>query len=183
MMNELTVFQFEGARDVRTLERDGEPRFVAKDVCDVLGIANARDAIADFPDDEILNVASSDVQDSRGAWGGASSFNIVNEPGLYRLIFQSRKPEAEAFKRWVFHEVLPTIRKTGEYALTHRCMPVMREVRLEREWRLQLVALTKAYRAGAVSRDDIRSKLGFPPELTTSQAKKDYKRLTQQESI
>ena len=124
-MNELTTFCFKEGREVRTLERDGEPWFVAKDVCDILDIENARDAIRNFPEDEKMTlkrgefsgmtVASTDGQNGHG---GAQFLNIVNEPGLYRLIFQSRKPEAEAFKRWVFHEVLPSIRRKGYYAVS-----------------------------------------------------------------
>jgi prophage antirepressor-like protein len=125
MMNELTVFQFEGARDVRTLERDGEPWFVAKDVCDVLGLGTARQAIANFPEDERNTVTTTDgIQEGPGN----PNVNIVNEPGLYRLIFQSRKPEAEAFKRWVFHEVLPAIRKTGEYSALKRDHRILKNV-------------------------------------------------------
>jgi prophage antirepressor-like protein len=117
-MNELTIFQFREKREFRTLERDGEPWFVAKDVCDILGFMNVTEALRNLDDDEILNLSSTEVQDGRsGTWGGASSFNIINEPGLYRLIFQSRKPEAKEFKRWVFHEVLPSIRKTGSYSM------------------------------------------------------------------
>lgn len=62
-----------------------------------------------------MTISSTDVQD-RNSWGGASSFLCVNEPGLYRLIFQSRKPEAETFKTWVFCEILPAIRETGMYS-------------------------------------------------------------------
>jgi prophage antirepressor-like protein len=113
-MNELTVFHFEEGREVRTLMRDGEPWFVAKDVCDVLELTNVTEALRNMPDDEVSNLSIAEVRNldipNRGV-------NIINEPGLYRLIFQSRKPEAEAFKRWVFHEVLPAIRKTGAYSL------------------------------------------------------------------
>jgi prophage antirepressor-like protein len=109
-MNELAIFQFEGSREVRTLERDGEPWFVAKDVADILGIKNARRNLQSFPEDEkgVTSIYT---------LGGEQDVLIINEPGMYRLIFQSRKSEAETFKRWVFHEVLPTIRKKGLYGL------------------------------------------------------------------
>ena len=115
-MNELAIFNFEGKREVRTLERDGEPLFVVKDVCDILEIGNPTETLRNFPESEILKLSSTEFQDPRKTWGGASSFVCVSEPGLYRLIFQSRKPEAEAFKTWVFNEVLPAIRKKGYYA-------------------------------------------------------------------
>ena len=105
-----------GERTFRTVMRDDEPWFVAKDVCDILDIGNPTETLRNFPEDEILKLSSTEVQD-RNSWGGASSFICVNEPGLYRLIFQSRKDEAEAFKRWVFHEVLPSIRREGYYAV------------------------------------------------------------------
>jgi prophage antirepressor-like protein len=112
-MNELKAFSFAEGRKVRTLERDGEVWFVAKDVCDILGLGNARKAISNFPEDERNTVTTGDgIQEGPGN----PNVNIINEPGLYRLIFQSRKPEAEEFKRWVFHVVLPAIRKQGFYA-------------------------------------------------------------------
>lgn len=103
------VFEF-NASPVRTIIRENEPWFVANDVCEILGISNPRDAVARLPDDE-KGVTISDTL------GGGQEVNIINEPGVYRLIFRSNKPEAEAFKRWVFHEVLPSIRKTGAYIL------------------------------------------------------------------
>jgi prophage antirepressor-like protein len=112
-MNDLAIFKFGGKKEVRTLERDGEPWFVAKDVCGILGLGNVTEALRNFPKDEILNLSTTEgIHEGPGN----PNVNIVNEPGLYRLIFQSRKPEAEAFKTWVFTEVLPSLRKTGEYS-------------------------------------------------------------------
>jgi prophage antirepressor-like protein len=132
-MNELTLFEYEG-KEVRTLERDGAPWFVAKDVCDILELENVTEALRGLDDDEkivlprnefaFLTLSSTEGQTSRG---GAQEFNIINEPGLYRLVFQSRKPEAKAFKRWVFHEVLPAIRKTGKYELLEKRFDDFRE--------------------------------------------------------
>ncbi|OME31782.1 BRO family protein [Paenibacillus sp. FSL E2-0274] len=108
-MEQLTkVFTYESA-EVRTVMVGGEPWFVAKDVCAVLGIANNRDALGRLDDDE-KGVASTDTL------GGVQSLQTVNESGLYSLILGSRKPEARAFKRWITHEVIPSIRKTGMYA-------------------------------------------------------------------
>ena len=99
MDNSLKIFDYNGAK-VRTVMQDGEPWFVAKDVCDVLGIKNARKAVSSLADDEKMTVTESYAQTKRG---GARFYNVVNEPGLYRLIFRSNKPEAEQFKHWVFN--------------------------------------------------------------------------------
>lgn len=107
-MNELTIFNYE-QKEVRTVQIDGEPWFVAKDVCDVLDLKDHRTSINLLDDDERHTVPVTD------ALGRNQETFIINEPGLYSLIIRSRKPEAKAFKRWITHEVLPTIRKTGTY--------------------------------------------------------------------
>lgn len=104
-MNQLSqIFMYEGAQ-VRTVIIDDQPWMVAKDVCDILEISNPTQAISRLEDDErsMFNI------------GRQGEVNIVNEYGLYSLILGSRKPEAKSFKRWVTHEVLPEIRKTGSY--------------------------------------------------------------------
>lgn len=93
---------------IRVEAINGEPWFVAKDVCDALTITNNRDAVAQLDDDEKLMSVITTSGQGRQMW-------LVNESGLYNLIFQSRKPEAKAFRRWVTSEVLPSIRKTGRY--------------------------------------------------------------------
>lgn len=93
---------------VRAVLRDGEPWFVAADVCAALTIGNSRDAVDRLDDDE-KGVGSIDTL------GGAQQVTIVNESGLYSLTLGSRKPEAKPFKKWVTSEVLPAIRKTGGY--------------------------------------------------------------------
>jgi prophage antirepressor-like protein len=111
------VFSF-GAHSVRTIEQDGEVWFVAADVCQVLDVANPTQAIRRLDDDEraMLNIGNSvAINDGIHAGAGNPNVNIINESGLYSLILSSRKPEARAFKRWVTHEVLPAIRKTGRY--------------------------------------------------------------------
>lgn len=107
-MNELTVFQNEQFGQVRTIVKDGEPWFVSADVCRALEVKNARDAVARLDDDE-KGVVLTDTL------GGQQNVTIVNEPGLYALVLGSRKPEAKAFKRWITHEVIPSIRKHGAY--------------------------------------------------------------------
>ena len=106
-MNELQVFAFNDHL-VRTVQKDGEPWWVAKDVCEVLGLGNPRTSLALLEDDE-KGVHSMDTL------GGTQSVTVINESGLYNLIFRSRKDGARAFRRWVTHEVLPTIRETGGY--------------------------------------------------------------------
>lgn len=93
---------------VRSIERDGEPWFVGKDVCECLDLKNYRTSL-DLLDDDEKGVHSMDTL------GGNQTMIIINEAGVYRLVFRSRKPEAERFKRWLAHEVLPQIRRTGEY--------------------------------------------------------------------
>lgn len=109
-MSNLAVvpFQFQSTT-VRTVIKDGEPWFVAKDVCDVLEIGNSRDVVAALDEDE-------KGVDNIDTLGGKQNLNVVNESGLYALIFKSRKPEAKTFRKWVTSEVLPAIRKTGKYA-------------------------------------------------------------------
>lgn len=105
MNNEIRKFDFRGAA-LRTLtDEAGEPWFVAKDVCAILEISNPSDALKRLDDDER----------SRFNLGRQGETNIVNEAGLYVLVLGSRKPEAHEFKRWVTHEVLPSIRKHGGY--------------------------------------------------------------------
>mgnify|MGYP001780651803 CR=1 FL=1 len=108
-MNEMKVFENSEFGQVRTVEQNGEPWFVAADVCRALGIGNSRDATAKLDDDEKNTVALTDGN------RGNPNVCVVNEPGLYTLVLSSRKPEAKAFKRWITHEVIPAIRKTGGY--------------------------------------------------------------------
>ena len=108
---DLRLFDY-GTKGVRIATIDGEFWFVAHDVCDTLGIANPRDAVSSLDDDEVLTVGYSDEQKKRG---GQRVITILSEPGLYALIMKSRKPEAKQFKRWITHEVLPSIRKKGNY--------------------------------------------------------------------
>ena len=106
-MTKLKIFNFEN-HEVRTQVIDDEPWFVAKDVCDVLEISNNRDAVSRLDDDEKATVGLTDGSQIR-------NYSIVNEFGLYNLVLSSRKPEAKVFKRWITHDVIPAIRKTGGY--------------------------------------------------------------------
>lgn len=104
------LFEKEEFGKVRVVMQDEDPWFVAKDVCGCLEIGNSRDAVASLDDDE-KGVGIIDTP------GGKQEMSIVSEPGLYSLILRSRKPEAKAFKRWVTHDILPSIRRSGGYVM------------------------------------------------------------------
>ena len=98
---------------IRVIMRDGEPWFVAKDACDCLDLGNISQTCSRLDDDE-RGIISNDTP------SGKQEMLIVSEPGLYSLVGSSKKQEAKAFKRWVNHEVLPSIRKTGGYGRNQR---------------------------------------------------------------
>lgn len=106
---DIQVFNNDQFGSIRaSLSSDGQPWFVAKDVCDSLGIGKYRDALSRLDDDERGSV----LVDTPG---GPQTVGTVSEAGFYKLVMRSRKPEAKAFQRWVTHEVLPAIRRTGGY--------------------------------------------------------------------
>ena len=107
-MNDMKIFENSEFGAVRVVDMNGEPWFVARDVCECLELGNPRTSIALLDEDE-KGVHTMDTP------GGAQEMSIVSEAGLYSLILRSRKPEAKAFKRWITHEVLPAIRKHGGY--------------------------------------------------------------------
>lgn len=110
-MDDLTLFSFEN-KQVRITDRYGNPWFVGKDVCRILGYANASKALTDHVDTAgKLNNNSLSSLGQRGGW-------LINESGLYSLILASKLPEAKKFKRWITSEVLPAIYKTGRYSDT-----------------------------------------------------------------
>lgn len=112
MNTEIQTFNF-NASTLRVLtDENGEPWFIAKDICDVLNYTNASKAISDHvdPEDKLNNESLSSLG-QRGGW-------LVNESGLYSLVLSSKLPTAKEFKRWITHEVLPSIRKTGGYIPT-----------------------------------------------------------------
>lgn len=103
-MNELQTFDYNGSQ-VRTVEKDGEAWLVLSDVCVALGISNVSQAASRLDEDErsMFNI------------GRQGKVNVINESGLYNVILRSDKPQAKPFRKWVTSEVLPTIRKTGQY--------------------------------------------------------------------
>lgn len=117
MANELVkVFENDQFGKIRTIVKGNEPWFVAADVCKALEISNPRMATDRLDTDEKNTVSLTDGN------RGNPNMTIVNEPGLYTLVLGSRKPEAKLFKRWITHEVIPAIRKTGGYILGEESM-------------------------------------------------------------
>ena len=109
-MNQLQIFENKEFGKIRTVEINNEPYFVGKDVADILGYSNTRDALSKHIDDE-------DKLTSQIATAGQNrNVIVINESGLYSLILSSKLPTAKKFKRWVTSEVLPSIRKHGMYA-------------------------------------------------------------------
>ncbi len=118
-MNGLQVFSYEG-NEVRTVQKGSEILWVLKDVCGILGIEKYRDAATRLDDDEREPVLVDTL-------GGRQEMIAVTESGLYSIILLSRKPEAKKFKRWVTHEVLPTIRKHGAYVTPAKLEELMND--------------------------------------------------------
>ena len=124
MSNALQVFRYTEAHQIRTTVIDGEPWFVAKDVCDVLGIQNIRQNVKSLDDDEKMTLR--DSEGHSGQRGGAQFLNVINEAGLYKLTFRSKKPSAKEFTRKVTHEILPSIHKYGYYSIAGEIKPVVK---------------------------------------------------------
>lgn len=130
-MNNLIPFTY-NSKQIRVIENQEGSWFIAKDVCEVLEIANSRDSVSRLDDDE-KGVVSTDTL------GGEQEMQVVNEAGLYTLILGSRKPEAKQFKRWITHVVIPSIRKHGMYARDELLdnpdlmIEVLKELKRERE--------------------------------------------------
>lgn len=120
--NAIEVFDNEEFGSIRTTMINGEPWFVAADVCKALEIKNSRDAMTRLDDDE-KDVALTDTL------GGAQTSTVVNESGLYALVLGSRKPEAKAFKRWITHDVIPSIRKHGAYITPQKLYECLQDPR------------------------------------------------------
>lgn len=144
-MNEIKLFENPSFGKVRTIIKDGDPWFIAADVCKALKIQDGSTATSRLDDDEKGTTVL-----TRSTSGGNPNVTIVNESGLYSLVLGSRKPEARDFKRWITHEVIPSIRKHGMYATPQAAeamlndpdvmIRVLQEVKSEREQRKALEA-------------------------------------------
>ena len=107
MSNTLQVFNFE-KKDIRIVMKDGEPWWVAKDVCDVLDLSNPSESLKALDEDELTS-------ETLRSGGQGREMRLISESGVYTLVMRSNKPEAKRFRKWVTSEVLPTIRKHGAY--------------------------------------------------------------------
>lgn len=112
-MNDIKIFENYQFGEIRVRKENNQIWFVAKDLCNALDISHYRDAVYRLDDDE----RGSLLVDTPG---GRQEMSAVNEPGMYSLVLKSRKPEAKKFKRWITHDVIPEIRKTGQYAAKPR---------------------------------------------------------------
>lgn len=157
-MTDIQIFKNEQFGEVRTIAKDGEPWFVAADVCKALEIGNPTDAIRRLDTDERTLVSI------EGASNGLP-VNAVSEAGLYTLVLGSRKPEAKAFKRWITHEVIPTIRRHGAYATETTIesiiadpesgIKLLQALKAEQERRREAEAIAEAQRPKALFADAV----------------------------
>lgn len=162
MTNEIQVFNNNDFGELRTIEKDGEIWFVAKDVCDALELTNPTMALGRLEDDERAKF-------NLGRQGNA---NIVNEYGLYSLVLASRKPEAKTFKRWVTHDVLPSIRKTGQYSnLPQDYLSALKALVASEEAKQRAEQELAIAQPKANYTDNVLSSEGY---MTATQIAKDY---------
>ena len=141
--------------EVRIFDKNGEPWFVGRDVCNILGYANSSDALAKRVDTEDKGVANCDTL------GGNQNLTIINESGLYSLILSSKLPNAKRFKHWVTSEILPSIRKHGMYPTDELInnpdvfIQVLQELKAERERKAALEAQAEANRPKIIFADAV----------------------------
>lgn len=147
-MNNLQIFDSPDFGQIRTIQQNGEPWFVGKDVADILGYNNPRKAITDHVDEE--DRQKKNVPTSQNVTLVAASW-LINESGLYSLILSSKMPKAKEFKRWVTSEVIPAIRKTGKYEAMTQAVPINDEpatdfTQLEFDQRIRIAAIIASCR-------------------------------------
>lgn len=172
-MNELTIFESSEFGAIRTVELDGEPWLVGKDVATALGYSNTRDALDRHVDPEDKNT----VVNPDGNRGNPN-MTIINESGLYSLVLSSKLPTARKFRRWVTSEILPSIRKTGGYNLPKDYPSALRALADTEEKRLALLAENEAQRQVIADFEPVRQYvdtiLHSKGSLATSQIAADY---------
>lgn len=154
-MTDIQIFSNEQFGEVRTIEKNGEPWFVAADVCKVLDLSNPTIAASRLDEDER----------AKFNLGRQGETTIVSEAGLYTLVLGSRKPEAKAFKRWITHEVIPTIRRHGAYATETTIesiiadpesgIKLLQALKAEQERRKEAEAIAEAQRPKALFADAV----------------------------
>ncbi|WP_298653079.1 phage antirepressor KilAC domain-containing protein [uncultured Eubacterium sp.] len=155
MTPSIKIFNNAEFGEVRIFDKNGEPWFVGRDVCNILGYANSSDALAKRVDTEDKGVANCDTL------GGNQNLTIINESGLYSLILSSKLPNAKRFKHWVTSEILPSIRKHGMYATDELInnpdvfIQVLQELKAERERKAALEAQAEANRPKIIFADAV----------------------------
>lgn len=156
-MNEMQIFRNDKFGQVRTVVRDGEPWFVAADVCKALEIGNTPQALSRLDSDEkFTTIISND-----SAATGKSQAAFISEAGLYSLVLGSRKPEARAFKRWITHEVIPAIRRHGGYLTQEK----VEEALLNPDVLIRLATDLKAEREARIEAEAQRARLSEKIEV------------------
>lgn len=172
-MEELQIFNNPEFGTIRTVEIDGEPWLVGKDVAVALGYSNPRDALAKHVDEEDRNTVA-----IRDGTSGNPNQVIINESGLYSLVLSSKLPEAKRFKRWVTAEVLPSIRRTGGYQLPRDYLSALRALVDTEEKRQALETEVEAQRQAIADFEPIKQYvdeiLSSPSTMATSQIAADY---------
>lgn len=171
-MNELQVFKSAEFGTVRTIERNGEPWFVGKDVAAALGYKDPTKAARERVDEEDRGVAKIDTP------SGEQEMTVINESGLYSLVLSSKLPSAKKFKRWVTSEVLPSIRKTGAYAVPKDYPSALRALADAEEQKMKLLAENQRQAQAIADFEPIRQYvdeiLESPSAMATSQVAADY---------
>lgn len=150
IVESLKCYQSDQFGSVRVIIRDGDPWFVAKDVCDSLGLEQVSRACDRLDEDEKAYLTKSNLSECGIDTGVPNrGLCIVSEPGLYSLVLCSNKPEAKAFKRWITHDVIPSIRKTGKYSLSLPDFsdPAEAAIAWAREYREKQAAIVERDRA------------------------------------
>ena len=148
-MNDIKVFDNDAFGSVRTIDREGDVWFVGKDVAEILGYTNPSKALADHVDEEDkLNNESLSSLGQRGGW-------LINESGLYSLVLSSKLPTAKQFKRWVTSEVLPAIRKTGEYHVPQTYLDALKALVASEEEKERLALENEQMKPKAESYDAV----------------------------
>lgn len=185
-MGELQIFKNEEFGEVRTVEIGGESWFVGKDVAEILGYSNTRDALAKHIDGEDKGDVA--IRDSIGR---EQSTTIINESGLYSLILSSKLPNAKAFKRWITSEVLPSIRKHGGYIngqsemspeeLMAKALQVAQKTLEEREARIGVLAAENS--ALTVEKQILQPKADYFDELVDRNLLTNFRETAKQLSI
>ena len=116
-MSQLEIFEYQNEQEVRTIEIDGEIWFYAIDICNILEIKNPSNVYKRLDEDDLRTMEGTDILNRK------TDIYIINESGLYHLIFKSKKPEAKKFQKWIYHDVIPQIRKTGTYSIRGSVVP------------------------------------------------------------